>query len=217
MYFCSECGASFTRIDNLRRHERSSCKGSQSIHNVSTKRRKVDEEPSTSTSSTSMQICNCCNKNVAAHKMASHMRTLEHKTNSCITLSNGIQMLCSAFKCRIVSYRIHSESRHLDYVTFFSEIKNKVLSLLEEVLRIHKAVKVNMEVFGRYILQTQECSDIKSFNTTNTILDLSSDLASAYDIFIDKMITQSTEFQERDSGILFPVCNNIIVKDKLLF
>lgn len=198
MYTCSACGTCFTRSDNLRRHERSSCNKLQNDNDgLSVKIQKLNPQPSTSSS---VQTCNCCNKTVA--NMYSHMRTIEHRTNSCVPLRGGIQVVRSAFKCRIVSYRVHSENYHLDYVRFFTEIKNDVVKLLEEVVQIHKSVKVNMEVFGRYILHTQELSDTKSFNTSNIILDLASDLTSAYDNFIDKMISKTTEFQERDSGIV---------------
>lgn len=205
MYTCSKCGASFTRSDNLRRHERSSC---NKIHDGPPgKLRKMDSQPSTSTAvqpstSTVMIRCDCCNIAISANRMSSHLRTLEHRNNSCVPLMDGVQVIQSAFNCRIVSYRIHSENHHIDYVMFFNEIRNKILNLLEEVIRIHKTVKVNMETFGRYILHTQDISDIKAFNTTNRILDQSTNLNSILDIFVDAIITQASEFQERDSGMV---------------
>lgn len=197
MYTCSACGANFTRGDNLRRHEREKCRKSQPDGPLA-KRCKLDNEPSTSRN---LQMCNCCNKTIPVNQMIAHSRTLEHRTNSCGPLTNGVQVVRSAFQSRITSYRIHSENHHIDYVTFFSEIKHKILSLLEEVLGVHHAVKVNMEVFGRYILQTQETFDIKAFNTPNKILDRSMDLCSELDLLVDMMVTQTTEFQERDSGM----------------
>lgn len=197
MYICNGCGASFTRCDNLRRHERLSCKKiNQDVPPV--KRCKMDSEPSTSTA---LQTCNCCNVRITGNQMNSHRRTLQHKTNSCVPLTDGVQIVQSAFKCRIVSYRVHSDNRHLDYVMFFNAVKCKILNLLEEVIGVHRTVKVNMEVFARYILQTQEISDIKSFNTPNKIVDMSTDLNSTLHEFIDQMVSQSAEFQERDSGM----------------
>lgn len=114
----------------------------------------------------------------------------------------GVEIVQSAFKYRIVTYRVHSENNHLDYVMFFNEIRPKILNLLEEVLRIHKTIKVNMETFARYTLPTQDLADMKSFNTCNRILDEAMDLNSVLDSFVDSMIIQTTEFQERDSGML---------------
>lgn len=206
MYSCIKCGAKFTRSDNLRRHEKMSCK---KLHDNGppAKQQKLNPQLATSTNmesqpSTSATVfCDCCNKLIAANRMSSHMRTLEHRTNSCVPLTNGVEVVSSAFKCRIVSYRLHSDNCHLDYVMFFNGIKNNFLKLLQDVRRIHKAVKVNMEVFGRYILQSRELSDVKSFNTPNVIVDQSTDLKSILDIFVDAITTQTSEFQERDSGM----------------
>ena len=133
--------------------------------------------------------------------MKSHKRTLQHRTNSCIPLTDGVEIVRSAFKYRIITYRVHSENEKLDYLIFFNEIRYKILNLLEEVLTLHKTVKVNMETFASYILQTQEISDMKSFNTPNKILDQGMDLNNVLDSFVDMMVTQTTEFQERDSGM----------------
>ncbi|KAJ8935224.1 hypothetical protein NQ318_011334 [Aromia moschata] len=59
---------------------------------------------------------------------------------------------------------------------FFESIKNKVIHLLSEVIKIHNAVKVIMELFGRYILQTQKIVNNKSFNTANKVIDSAADL-----------------------------------------
>ncbi|XP_074041969.1 uncharacterized protein [Leptinotarsa decemlineata] len=129
-----------------------------------------------------------------------HRRTLQHRTNACIQYGDGVKIIRTAFKCRIVSYRVDSQNHHIDYPTFFNELKQKVFKLLEEVLVIHKSVKVNMEVFGRYYLQTKENLEVKSFNSPNQVVDQSNDLNVIYNIFIDALTAQAMEFQHRDSG-----------------
>lgn len=99
------------------------------------------------------------------------------------------------------------ENEHIDFVTFFTSIKNKVISLLEELIRIHGNIKVNMELFGKYVLQTdgsqgsEGTTDIKSFNTVNKIIDGSSDLEECFAAFVDMMTNQTSEFQEHGSGM----------------
>ncbi|KAJ8941195.1 hypothetical protein NQ318_002810 [Aromia moschata] len=111
-----------------------------------------------------------------------------------------MKLIQTAFKSRIASYRVHSENRYSDYNMFFESIKNKVIHLLSEVIKIHNAVKVIMELFGRYILQTQKIVDNKSFNTANKVIDSAADLNDVFYVFVDLMTTQMSEFQKRDSG-----------------
>ncbi|KAJ8979283.1 hypothetical protein NQ317_004428 [Molorchus minor] len=127
------------------------------------KRCKMDIGTGTSTSSPSsssnLKTLTCCNQTLTVNQMNSHRRTLEHRTNACVPLTNDVH-----------------------------------------VIRVHKIVKVNMEVFGRYVLSTQDSSDLKAFNTPNKVIDQSMDLNETWTAFVDLMIVQTTEFQERDSG-----------------
>lgn len=199
MYTCTFCGANFTRAGNMRRHQKESCKNINR-DGPPAKQSRLDSSQSTSAS---LQTCRSCNVTLTANQMISHKRTLQHRTNSCVPLMDGVEVVRSAFKYRIITYRVHSENEKLDYVLFFNEIRHKILNLLEEILLLHNTVKVNMETFARYILPTQELSDMKSFNTPNKIMDHGIDLNDVFDTFVDMMITQTTEFQERDSGMYF--------------
>ncbi|XP_074026183.1 uncharacterized protein [Leptinotarsa decemlineata] len=203
MYMCNECGKNFTRSDNLRRHQRDSCTlmhyGGPSTENdseASTPKRMRLNPPAPPV----MQTCQCCNLTILSDQMNVHRRTLHHRTNACVHYGEGVKIVGTAFKCRIVSYRVDSQNHHMDYNTFFNELKQKVLKLLEEVLVIHKIVKVNMEVFGRYNLQTKEYCDVKAFNSSNQVIDQSNDLNVVYNNFADSLTAQAMEFQHRDSG-----------------
>ncbi|KAJ8975101.1 hypothetical protein NQ317_017868 [Molorchus minor] len=199
MFVCSDCGTVFTRNDNLRRHQRVSCKKFKGGDERPSKRCKMDIGTGTSTSSPSsssdLKTLTCCNQTLTVNHMNSHRRTLEPRTNVCVPLTNDVHVIRGAFKCRILSYRVRGENCHTDYVLFFNEIKNKSIKLIEDVLKVHKIVKVNMEVFGRYVLSTQDSSDLKAFNTPNKVIDQSMDLNEIWTAFVDLMI-----FQERDSG-----------------
>ncbi|MGH9021456.1 MAG: hypothetical protein ACRDV0_10695 [Acidimicrobiales bacterium] len=164
------------------------------------KRRRIDGAASTST----VYTCDICNVNVSQNQKLAHERTLKHRTNSCLPVSRGVQVIHTAFKSRLVSYRVTSDKEHLDYSTFFDEIKSKVLNMIKEILCVRGTIKVNMVVVARYFLQSQDIFSEKSFNTSNAIVAVGSDLDDVYSSFVETMKVQSTEFQEKDSG----VCKN---------
>ncbi|XP_074027822.1 uncharacterized protein [Leptinotarsa decemlineata] len=166
--------------DNLRRHQLQSCQGGPPM-----KRMRVDN-------ATPVYTCNCCNVTIPMTQVNSHRRTMSHKNNACVQLSEGVQIITNAFNCRIAMYRVESSIVSSDYMSFFNEIRQKVIELLESAFRIHKSIKVNMEVFGNYILQTQD--------SQNKVVDQSSDLSAVFDGFRDVIVTQTTGLQERDSG-----------------
>lgn len=200
MFTCVNCDRSFTRKYNLLRHQGSSCVARHPDNAQAAKRVKVNDGASTSRASNIK--CVECDISVPANKMASHLRTQEHKANSCVPIAEGVNLIRSAFKKRIASYRVHSVNNHNDYKKFFSDIQEKVINLMEKSAEKHNTTKINMEVFARYILPTSGNVDIKSFNTANIIIDQGTDIHSAYDTFVDGMISQTTEFSEKDSGKL---------------
>ncbi|MBV2145243.1 MAG: hypothetical protein KTM48_00635, partial [Wolbachia endosymbiont of Pissodes strobi] len=82
---------------------------------------------------------------------------------------------------RIASYRVYPNKDHINYTLFFNDVKNNVMDLLGNMLTSHGVIKVNMEVFGLYLLPSSEVYSEKSFNTPNQITDVSSDLESMFE------------------------------------
>lgn len=195
-YTCDKCNKSFTRSYNLTRHCKESCPARFECTSKPKKRRLND------TTSSVKLTCDVCNVIVPQNRMLTHERTLEHRNKSCVTVTRGVQCIESAFKNRIVTYRFNSDIHHVDYVTFFEEVKPKVITVLQDILRACKSTKVNMVAIGRYFLPTSETSSEKSFNTPNQIVTVGSDLDDIYQSFADVMKTQAAEFQEKDSGML---------------
>lgn len=173
----------------------------------SIKQIRMDGAASTSTSSprsgTDAYFCRVCDMKVAKNHIMAHSRTLDHRNKSCVAVTPGVQRVETAFKSRIVTYRVMAEKDHVDISSFFNDIKPKVLNLIAEVVELHKAIKVNMVFIGRYFLPTQETYDNKSFNTTNQIITVGCDLDEAYQFFVEAMKTQAADFQEKDSGMFF--------------
>lgn len=116
-------------------------------------------------------------------------------------MENGVTTLQSAFKCRIMSYRATSENHHINVVEFMSEIKPKILPLILSQIGKFSSVKVNLELFGFFILESKGLEDIKSFNTVNQIATVARDLDDLYDDFTGILDEKVSEFQERESGI----------------
>ncbi|KAJ8910948.1 hypothetical protein NQ315_014954 [Exocentrus adspersus] len=218
-YLCGKCGKSFKHQSSLTRHIKQSCNGSEEPPTKKARSSSVELNqpgpsgliqpqpiPSTSraSSNSGQIICQCCNKVVQVSHLAAHRRTLQHRTNACVDVGPGVQLTDNAFRGRIASYRISSDNHHTNFAEFFESIRQRFLNLMMEVLRNHTTVKINMELFGRYIIQKGESQDsvmdVKSFNTTNKIINSSMDLNDVLNMFIDMLTNQTTEFQERDSG-----------------
>lgn len=230
MFKCN-CGLTFTRVDNLHRHQIKSCRLINNRNGESSRATKrtavvsindmVDKKarlmpisqvhavnaPQVVAPQARMGRCEPCNEDIPAAQMASHMRSLSHKEKSCTIHGNGIYLIQNAFKCRIASYRVNSDEKHIDYITFFDSVKSRVLELLKVVLKSHNSIKVNVEAFATYVLQSQDLSETKSFNSINRILDVSSDLEVVYAEFRDAIVSQTTDFQHKDSGMfaLYPI------------
>jgi hypothetical protein len=210
MFDCAKCGTSFTRLDNLRRHESGlACKRKHVGDKEESKRKRNDVEdfslPSTLTdgaSTSNSSYCTFCNISIPKNRMNAHSRTLLHRTNSASNVRDGVKLVQSAFKNRICSYRVSSSATHNDFKLFFRDIKSDVLNVLEEMLNIHHTLKANIEVFASYYLETKETSDIKSFNTRFVVVDQGCDLSETYEEKVAAIITQITEFDEKDSGKL---------------
>ena len=208
-YVCDDCGKTFTRTYSVVRHKKEACvarfanaaaaaaAAAANLHGG--KQRRVDGAASTSETWT----CVVCDVTVPKNQKFAHQRTSEHKNNSCVSLSPGIQVVESAFQGRIATYRVVSDNEHdVDYSVFFDSIKHRVLDAVSNLVRVRGALKINMVVVGRYLHPVQDVHSEKTFNTCNEIVTMASDLDEVYRSFVEAMKVQSTEFQEKDSGML---------------
>ncbi|KAJ8943252.1 hypothetical protein NQ318_009943 [Aromia moschata] len=120
-----------------------------------------------------------------------------------------MKLIQTAFKSRIASYRVHSENRYSDYNMFFESIKNKVIHLLSEVIKIHNAVKSTFCRLKKSLTTRASTQPIK-------VIDSAADLNDVFYVFVDLMTTQMSEFQKRDSGweLQFIICHLFIEKKK---
>lgn len=148
--------------------------------------------------------CESCKIEIQKCRMHAHKRTNEHK-NSCSEFykDNDIEIIKTAFKSRISTYRVNNrKSDELSIKSFLNNIKTSVLFLINENLQTHKSLKVNVEIFCGYMLEkiNKLEYDTKSFNTKNEVITISTKLNEVYDTWMDSINTKSEDFSERESG-----------------
>lgn len=142
-----------------------------------------------------------CNVEFPRSSHSGHLRSSKHKANiRADRLDDDVTILRCAFKNRMVSYRVCAKNHHVLVDDFMSEIKNKVLELIRSGVSKFTAIKLNVELFGSYILETQDMRDVKSFNTKNVVVTVGTDVDQVYNDFTESLDGKVSEFQERESG-----------------
>ena len=189
MFECENCGTSFTRLDNVKRHQRTSCIGKRIKLNIPQ-------------SNTNHRKCDSCDILVDQKLYSAHLRSNTHKQNAFVITDDGVEKLAGAFGNRIVNYRISEPRHYIDLNDFKNNIREKVLTLIQSIQHIHNSVKVNLECFALYYLTNRDDAEIKSFNTKNVIILSGADLYEIYEQFLNEIAAKMSEFQERDSGML---------------
>ncbi|CAH1098900.1 unnamed protein product [Psylliodes chrysocephalus] len=117
-------------IDNLHQHQNKSCKLISNRTGESSRgtKRSAASSPDLPVKKAHNGRYDSCDLGIPTNQMSSHMRSLGHKEKACTIQVYGIHLIQSAFKCRIVVYRVKSGEKHIDYITFFDEIKFRVFS-----------------------------------------------------------------------------------------
>lgn len=153
---------------------------------------------------TSVIHCDVCNLDIVKSVYNAHVRTNKHKQNSSVVYtSNNIHIIKTAFKKRIQSFKIvNLKKEELLLEVFFKEIKTAIITLIEEHIKIHSCIKVNIELFALYeLVKNDEIdTDIKSFNTKNDIMSVSSDLSNIIEKWYEIIKVKSEDFNEQNSG-----------------
>lgn len=193
MFECENCGKEFTRSDNKNRHVLSSCRG---------KRVRLDDDVNAS----GLVKCDICDMYIQGNCYIAHIRSAAHRSKAFTIVDDGVKKSVGAFGDRIVSYQVTDSSQvYVDVGDFTRNIREKVLTLVEGLLNVHRSMKVNVELYGLYYLGGKENVEVKSFNTRNKIITEGTSLYEAWGEYVDEMSNKMSEFQERDSG------NNFII------
>lgn len=188
---CAKCHKQLSNKSALARHNRESC-----LYRFGIKRVSDNTIPQPS----KRQKTSINNPQVGVSGIRTHPLPQPKQ------LDDGVEMLSSAFKCRIVSYRFSFQEITIDHERFFNNIKAKVLRILVEYLNHFHSLKINWELFSLYVKPETEISDTKSFNTKNLVVTRVENLDAVFEELKELILKKAGGFQMKDSGKLFFIC-----------
>lgn len=74
-----------------------------------------------------------------------------HKNWVAEHFSEGVSKIKSAFKYRIVFYRLSTHEHPTEIEPYLASLQDKVLYLIRDLFNTYNAVKINFELFGMYV------------------------------------------------------------------
>lgn len=147
--------------------------------------------------------CEKCNIEIPKHKYRFHLRTNLHKSNCILrTDLNNISIIGSAFKNRIITYRLNpiQEVEYLTPEAFLFEVQSDIMKIIQMSLSKHNCIKINFELFVYFILPKSCEQQLKSFNTKYEVIYKSTNASEAYSNIIEILKNKLIEFEHRESG-----------------
>lgn len=113
----------------------------------------------------------------------------------------NIDIIATAFKKRIISYKLNPSMEYLTPEEFLMDNQHKVIRLINDCLIKHNCVKLNFELFAYFILPKSDEQQLKSFNTKYEIVyNNNTDINELYLKTISTFDRKLSEFQHRESG-----------------
>lgn len=220
MFPCVFCDKHFSRKARLKRHLRESrcsfngmVESEASSSSTISRKRKADQ---TGGKQRSIK-CICCNVDVPSLKYSSHLKSIFHKNKSARSLYGleeeeveGVEEVTSAFRGRIVTYRVRainatSETK-LNVELYINAVREKILQLISNKLEEYGTLKINFELFATFVKPAaavqwdeddgeQIVSDIKSFSMKYRVITLTTDLNAVVDDVVAVCQRKIDEFQ----------------------
>lgn len=156
--------------------------------------------------------CEKCQIEIIRNEYRYHLRTNLHKSNCLIrTEFNDIDIVATAFKNRIVTYRLNAAQnlKQLPIEVNLSDKRKHVIQLLKMSLCKHECIKVNFELFAYFILPKSDEQQLKSFNTKYEIIYQSTELNEMVSNLFDTFTTKLSEFEHCESGWTYESMSHI--------
>lgn len=158
--------------------------------------------------------CSVCDQSIKSKAFSAHLRSNMHKNNNAVQLTEDVEKLCSAFRSRIVSYRVRASGAaagpagtdagdERTPADFLAATSRRVRQLIAAKQEQHINIKVNFELFAEFVLPKSDTVEIKSFATSNVTIHQNYDFDEIFMNAIQNITKKIDEFQERDSGWSF--------------
>jgi hypothetical protein len=168
-----------------------------------------------------MPYCGECNEEIPFHLFNSHKRSERHKLNCCVNLEPNVKLVRTGFKGRIATYRLSTDLHHTKPELFLAELESKIITILHDALLKHSSIKVNLELFGQYLLASKNVKEMKSFNSRYQVISKNTDLSKLFENYKKVLTKKASDFEEKESGwalvkLLFLELNIAIVVEKML-
>lgn len=159
-----------------------------------------------------MKYCEKCNTELTRNEYRYHTKSNIHKSNCLLkTEYNNIDIIATAFKNRIMTYRLNpsQEDEYHKIETFLQDNKRVMIKLIDESVAKNVCIKVNFELFAHFILYKTNEQQLKSFNTKYEIIYKNTDLNIFFMNMIDKINQKITEFEHCESGWSFVAISHL--------
>ena len=166
---CEICGKTMSNLRNLKEHQRKTHNirvtfenPKKRVHSIGIdnegsmnkkKKNSSSSDASINTDPEKTSLCEKCNVQVLKKNMHNHLKSFEHKNKilRMHEIDENIQITQSAFKSRIVSYRLSDRStEHISLKEFINSIRMKTNDLLKLQIDDHNAIKTNFELYAMY-------------------------------------------------------------------
>ena len=157
--------------------------------------------PEPSTSAPTTQFCDACQVEVPTNRWKGHARTLIHREKCCVVQEEGIQLVKTSFRNRLATYRLEGTEDPTNVKRFLTHLQARVIRLVGKNVEKHMNLKIGMELFGRFLLQSNEEMEIKSFNSRFQMVSGDTDLEELFVQFRDILDKKASEFEEKESGV----------------
>lgn len=198
---CFNCKTTCSNKFSLKRHmERQNC---------SNKKQRIEESNDiieAGSSSSKYKRCEVCIKDIPAAKWYLHIKSLSHKEKVPTTSGDVFTILNQGFQKRIVTlvYKNKDEG-NLVAEKFLEEVLSPLRKRIENSLKMHSAIKINMELFALYLHINKtdldkSVVDLKTFQSKMTPLQSVSEFIETFKMNVNDILRKMEEFQERDSG-----------------
>lgn len=150
-----------------------------------------------------MPFCTVCNTSIERSHWSGHLRSTTHKNRNISHFCEGVEVIHSAFRNRIASYRIFDLYENYCLELFLNSIRDKIKTLVDKSLKEHISLKINFEYFALFLMVKNDSQEIKSFGTKNYTIHQNYEYDSLITQVRNALVKKIEEFQDRDSGWTF--------------